>query len=200
MTNNQPAINEIIAYIEQQQPSRIEKIREENPDYSDILKAGILLGDSEQPNELKVRAKVCLEGLDTILIQCGHELPKIKSKLLGLKRIQFFGQILSAVGGASVIITLANDLGVGLTYFSGVLSLIGAIITIISEFLNKGIGKSKQIDEVYSELTRFQIDAKNNQRELAFYIDNEFNQDGIKEIINKSNQLCADITLLFSTI
>jgi len=194
----QPKINEMVALIEAIQPKTINDIRNENPGFSDILKSGVSLGDSDQADELKVRARVCSAGLESILKVCSEELVKLKSKLKFSQKIQFAGQILSAIGSASVIISLAKSIKMEYTLISGVIGLVGSIIPLVVDFKNKGLDKNKKLDEIYTDLNQMQIEAKANLNELTFYTVNGFNEDGIREVINKSNQLAAKISILLS--
>ncbi len=76
--------------------------------------------------------------------------------------------------------------------------MVGSIIPLVVDFKSKGLDKNKKLDDIYTELNRMQIEAKGNLSELNFYTVNGFNEDGIREVINKSNKLAADISILLS--
>ena len=191
----QPLIDEMIAFLEKQQPTKIQKIRKDNPSFSAILKIGSILGESDNPDELKIRATVCFSATETIIKKCDEELPKLKTRLKGSQKLQLYGQILTAVSGASVITTLATD-HKPITYIAGGLSLIGALVPLIVDSQQKGLDKNKQLDDTYSELIRMKLEAERNANELHFFIDNNFNVKGISEVINRCNQLCSEIAVL----
>lgn len=189
----QPLIDEMIAFLEKQQPTTIQKIRKDNPSFSAILKIGSVLGESDNSDELKIRATVCFSATEAIIKKCDEELPKLKARLKGSQKLQLYGQILTAVSGASVITTLATDHKM-ITYIAGGLSLIGALVPLIVDSQKKGLDKNKQLDDTYSELIRMKLEAERNTKELQFFIDNNFNVQGISEVINRCNLLCSDIT------
>lgn len=191
----QPLIDEMVAFLEQEQPAAIEKIRNDNPSFSDLLKTGSMLGESDDSDELKIRATVCFSATDVIIRKCDEELPKLKARLKGSQKLQLFGQILTAVSGASVITTLATNHKT-ITYIAGSLSLLGSLIPLVVESQNRSLNRNKQVEDTYAELTRMKLEAGRNNTELKFFIENNFNIKGISEVINRSNQLCSDITAL----
>lgn len=188
----QPKIDETIAFLEKKQPHTIDKIRNENPSFANILKTGEELGSSTDIEELKVRAKVCFAATDAAVKICNDQLPILKSKLKGSQKLQLWGQIVTTISGAAVITTLATK-HPNITYFAGGLSLLGALVPLIIEQRNKGLDKNRQIDETYADLIKLKLEAERNSQELKFFIDNNFNVDGISEVINRCNQLCSDI-------
>lgn len=195
----QPLIDEMVDFIEKQQPNKIEKIRNDYPEFQDILKAGTLCGESDNQDELEVRAKVCFSALDIVVATCKENMPKIKNRLKSSQKIQLWGQILSTISSASVISTLATD-HKNITYIAGGFSLMGTLVPLIVDFQKKGLDKNKQLDENYAELMRMQLEAEQNSKELNFFVKNGFNVEGISEVINKSNQLCYDINLRLSFV
>ena len=190
--NRQPKIDEIVAFLEKKQPQTIEKIRLENPSYTHILKAGEILGTSTDIEELKARAKVCFASTDAVVKICDEQLPLLKAKLKGSQKLQLWGQIVTTISGASVITTLATK-HTDITYVAGGLSLLGALVPLVVDQRNKGLDKKRQLDETYTDLIKLKLEAERNKQELKFFIDNEFNVDGISDVINRCNQLCSDI-------
>lgn len=191
----QPQIDEMIAFIEKQKPISIQKIRDENPSFLDILKLGTICGESDNKEELKVRATVCFSALELVISSCKEELPKLKARLKSSQKLQIWGQILTTISSASVITMLATD-HKNITYLAGILSLIGALVPLFVEFQKKGLDKNKDLDETYSELIRMRLEGERNAQELNFFTVHNFNLQGISDVINKSNQLCSDISKL----
>lgn len=190
--DRQPKIDEIVAFLEKNQPQTIEKLRLENPSYIHILKAGEILGTSTDIEELKARAKACFASTDAVVKICDEHLPLLKAKLKGSQKLQLWGQIVTTISGASVITTLATK-HTDITYAAGGLSLLGALVPLVVDQRNKGLDKKRQLDETYTELIKLKLEAERNKQELKFFIDNEFNVDGISDVINRCNQLCSDI-------
>jgi hypothetical protein len=188
----QPKIDEIVAFLEKNAPNSIEKIRDSNPSFKSILKSGEVLGNSTDTEELKVRANVCLTATDAAIKICNDQLVKLKSRLKGSQKIGLWGQIVTTIGSASVITTLAAKLP-EMAYVGGGLGLAGALVPIIIEQRNKGLDKNKQLDETYTDLIKFKLEAERNAQELNFFVNNNFNVDGISSVINRCNQLCSDI-------
>lgn len=190
--NRQPKIDEMIAFLEKRQPQIIQKIRTENPGYLNILKEGEELGPSTDIEELKVRAKVCFASTEAAIKICNENLPVLKSKLKGVQKLQMWGQVITTIGGASVLATLALKY-TSITYYAGGLSLLGSLIPLILEQKNKGLDKNKQVDEIYTELIKLKLEAERNATELKFFIENNFNVQGISDVINRCNQIYAEV-------
>lgn len=192
----QPVIDEMIAFLEKENPEGIQRIRNSNPTFTDILKVGSILGEQEyDSNELKTRASVCFAATEQAIILCEKILPSMKAKLAGSQKLQLYGQIVTTISGASVITSLAANYPT-ITYISGAFSLLGALVPLFIEYQRKTLYKNKQLDEMYTELIKLRLDAESNAKELQFFIDHNFNVEGITEILNKCNQLCLNISEL----
>ncbi len=188
----QPLIGEIVAFLEQQNPESIEKIRNDFPSYSLILKKGEVLGNSTDNEELRARAIVCSKATETVIHKVDLRIPNIKNKIKNTYRIQLWGQILSSVSGASILITLGK-VYISITYVLGGLSLVSALVPLIVDFQRKTIDKNKHLDETYVELIQLRLEAEQNSQQLKFFVEHDFNINGITEIILKCNKLCSDI-------
>jgi hypothetical protein len=189
----QPSIDEIIAFLEKKEPKAIEKLRSDNPEFHEILKIGSILGAQEENiKELIVRAKVCLTGAQVTINKCDEFIQMIKDKLRNSKRLQLYGQILTAVGGASVLTTLSIDFKT-ITYIAGTITLLGSLAPMIVESQKKGVSKNIQLEDLFFELINLRQEADKQLNEISMFIDNNFNIQGIREIIIRCNQLCSDI-------
>ena len=188
----QPQIEEIVTFLAKKSPESLKKISEENTSFSDILEEGSILGPSDNIEELKVRTEVCFAATDVTIKECEVELDSIRARLKNSQKTQLYGQIITTIGGASVLTSLATD-HKNITYISGFLSLLGALVPLIVNFQRSTLNSKIQLDDTYEELVKLMVEAKRNKNQLEFFIKNNFNIDGITEIINRCNQLCADI-------
>lgn len=188
----QPQIEEMVTFLEKRSPIILQNIRNENPSFHDILKEGSVLGTSDSIEELKVRAAVCFAAIEEAIKECNEELPNIKSRLKNSQKVQLYGQIVTMISGASVLTSLATDYK-NITYIAGFLSLLGALVPLIIDFQKSTLNKNKRLDDTYEELVKLIVEAKGNKQQLEFFIKNDFNVDGISEVINRSNQLCSDM-------
>jgi hypothetical protein len=193
--NRQPQIDEIVSYLQQRDPLLLQKIRLENPAYAELFKEGITLGepDSEDfDNELRARAKICFAMVEITIRKCNEILPGWSSKIKSSNKLQLYGQIITAISGASVITTLAADVK-SMTYVSGGLGLLGSLVPLIVDSKRQGVEKNKKIDETYIAVVKLKLEVERHKQELQFFIENDFNVKGISDVINRCNQLCFEI-------
>lgn len=188
----QPKIDDIVSLLQKAAPGVLDTLRSRYPVYHEILKEGEVLGTSISEEELMVRANVCFVSTDAAIKICDDYIPKLRRRLREIKRMQLIAQVITTIGGASVIANLALHF-IPAAYFSGGLSLVGSLIPIFIDQRRKGIGEGKGIEETFGMIIQAKLEAERYAKELRFFIDNGFNMDGISDVINKCNVLCGDI-------
>jgi len=178
--NEQAPINEIVGLLNTFGEGELSKLKEQYPEYSEMLKPGLTLGEEDikdELKELKIRATICKTGLNLILGKANGLLPKIKSKLKLLNNVQFISQIIVAISGASILIFLQEKyedttrLAVGtLTLFAGLLSL----------FVQHKSGT-----------TDYKLNAEHFLEELIIIerLDFSSSKEQVSQIIQKSNEI-----------
>jgi len=161
--NEQAPINEIVGLLNTFGEGELSKLKEQYPEYSEMLKPG-------------------LNGL----------LPKIKSKLKLLNNVQFISQIIVAISGASILIFLQEKyedttrLAVGtLTLFAGLLSL---FVQPKSGTIAMG---DNSLSKVFNELTDYKLNAEHFLEELIIIerLDFSSSKEQVSQIIQKSNEI-----------
>lgn len=195
--DRQPLIDEMVTFVARHNPNELDKLKLNHVGYTNLLEEGSILGESDDQEELKVRAQVCKVALETVIDTCSSFLPKLKSRLKSSNTVNFAGQVVATVGGASVITSLAADhptIALG----GGILSLIGTLTPIIVNYQKSSLVSNKKLDDDYSLIVGFQIEAKANIRDLNFFVTNGFNQDQVSTIINRSNLLCVEVEKIIS--
>jgi hypothetical protein len=198
--SQQPQINEMINLLQVFEPKTLDNIRVSNPQYKNILKLGAVLGENENETELKIRAQVCDSSLKFIKNKCTEVLPRLKSLIINNKRLKFWSLILTTISSATVIISLLSEKYKDYTIILGAISLLGTLIQVYLEFKSKSIDNKTTIEEIYTDLTKKEIESEHYSKELNFYLNNNFKNDGVIEIISQSNKLCSEMSTLLSLI
>lgn len=196
--NKESNINEVIYLLEKLNPIKLEEIRRSNSNFNSLLSGGVTLGDSiANTDELKIKSDVCYQGNLEIIKKCDIELPKLKKRLKTSKRLKLFSQIVTTISSAAVVTTLLseNDKYKSLTLITGILSLLGAIFPIISEFMVSGIS-NKNLSETFNDLVKSKIEVENYNIELNLFTKNGFDREKISDTITKCNAKCAELNEL----
>ncbi len=192
MMERQPNIDEMVAFLDTLSPTTIAAVRQKNERYQNILKTGGILGTSADLQELKVRAQVCVAAIEVAISLCSKQLEKIKGRLQGARTLQVSGQIVTTVSGAGVLTSLATK-HVNVSYLCGVLSLLGALVPIIVDYLKRTLDQTIPAFEQFSKLIDLKISVERNKREINFFLNENFNEDKIASIINETNGICETI-------
>jgi hypothetical protein len=190
--DRQPGIDEIVAFLETNSPSTIGTIRNKNTQYAKILKLGGALGYSDDIEELKVRAKVCAAAIEVAIGICDANISSIRGKLHSTQKIQLYGQLITTISGAGVLTTLATK-HVIISYICGALSLLGALVPLVVDYYRKTLDQAKPLFDQFNSFVNLKIEVEKNKREIAFFLNDNFNTEKISQIINDTNSLCEKI-------
>ena len=190
--NNDAPINEIIGLLYSFDESELSKLKSEFPEYSELLKPGILLGEEEvedELRELKVRTAVCKTGLNLILKKSEKILPVIKSRLKLLNNVQFISQIVVAISGASILAFLQERQG---EIVIGSLALIASLLTLFVQHKSGTIALGENsLSKIFNDLTDYKLKAEHYLEELSIIEELNFSssKDQVSQIIQKSNDI-----------
>jgi len=193
--NKAAPINEIIGLLHSYDESELSRLRDEFPEYAELLKPGITLGEEEvkdELRELKVRALVCKTGLNLIFKESEKILPKIKSRLKLLNNIQFVSQIVVAISGASLIAFLQEKHGETIKMVFGSLTLISALLTLFVQHKSGTIASGQNsLSKIFNELMDYKLNAEHFLEELRIIEDLNFSSttEYVSQIIQKSNDI-----------
>jgi len=189
-------INEIIGLLDSFDKLELSQLREKFPEYADILKPGITLGEEEESEdelkELKVRATICKTGLNLILKKSESLLPKIKSRLKLLNNIQFISQIVVALSGASILVFLQEKHGETIKLVIGSLTLIAGLLTLFVQHKSGTIALGENsLSKVFNDLTDYKLNAEHFLEELTIIEKLNFSSSSeqVSQIIQKSNDI-----------
>jgi len=195
-------VNEIVSLLEDFSPIELEKLRQNFPKQRSILSSGQILGETNK-DELKLKMELSLSGLKVILQQCKEKIPKLKSRLKKISRLQFISQLVVLISGATIISILQRGELKWLTYLSSTLVLIGSIINLYTQNISNSAYNEKSMMNIYETLTDHFIEAEQLQKDLEFYNSLESLQgkeDEIPEIIKNVNKASLEIKkVLFNT-
>ena len=190
--NNDAPINEIIGLLYSFDESELSKLKSEFPEYSELLKPGILLGEEEvedELRELKVRTAVCKTGLNLILKKSEKILPVIKSRLKLLNNVQFISQIVVAISGASILAFLQERQG---EIVIGSLALVASLLTLFVQHKSGTIALGENsLSKIFNDLTDYKLKAEHYLEELSIIEELNFSssKDQVSQIIQKSNDI-----------
>lgn len=199
-------INEIIGLLYNFGQSDLEGLRKSYPQYSELLKPGILLGEENTINEteeLKVRSEVSKIGLKLILGKTDKLLPKIKNRLKLLNNIQFISQIVVTISGASILVFLQEKHGETVKYIVGGLTLLAGLLSLFVQNKSGTIGLGENsLSKVFSTLTDHKLNAEHYLDELIILekLNYSSSKDQISQIIQKSNEISLSMKKIIEKI
>lgn len=162
---------------------------------------------SEQFNkaskENELRLKIVKSSLEVIISKCNSFIPKLKTRLKRLNNIQLISQMIIAVSGASLLITLSNETNVSITYLIGTLTLICSLLTLYVQSKSVSMNPhSGSLFKIYEDLINLHISAEQKLSELIIYssLNNGFLDERLPEILISSNELCIEIRKLIGKV
>ncbi|AXG71669.1 hypothetical protein KORDIASMS9_03926 [Kordia sp. SMS9] len=200
LTNNKNApINEIVGFLEIFGKKEIQKIRSQYPNYEDILKPGILMGDKDiddEIEELKVRTHISKVGINIMIQKADSVLPKIKSKLKIHSRIQFISQITLAISSTLILIYPLEEINQISKFLLGIITLVPSLLTIYVQHKSGITGYNEgNLSKIFNDLVDHKLNAEHYLRELII-LDKLKPSTSIKyaqETIKKSNIISIEI-------
>jgi len=187
----QPDIDEIVAFLDKNDPGQLAALASENPQYSKILKVGHKAGPGSA-DELAVRRVVAQRGLKRAAHLCEQQITVTRSRLRSASTAQLVGQLAAAIGSASVFTTLALSFPKMSSYVAASISLAGALFGLIAQHLRLALGGGNLL-EVYKTLIECRADAA----QLSDTLDVTAATDStIPDLVQKTNALCYRINLV----
>lgn len=194
-------IDESIGLLNKINLTALNIIREKHPEFSSILELGVIGGEKElNINELSVKIEVCKVALEETLKQSKDKyFPLLRAKLRKLQKIELWSQIIIVVSSSTVFGLLTQDLEKNgflyVAYIAAILSLIGALLTII---LKQNSGEwsmnNQNIANSYNSLVNFRIQAEEVLRDIN--VMSQFintNTDELLVAIKKCNDVNREI-------
>lgn len=161
---------------------------------------------SEQVNraskENELRLKIVKSSLEVIISKCNSFIPKLKTRLKRLNNIQLISQMIIAVSGASLLITLSNEANISISYLIGVLTLICSLLTLYVQSKSVSMNPhSGSLFKIYDDLVNLHINAEQKLSELVIYSSlNEISDERLPKILSDSNELCIEIRKLIGKV
>lgn len=188
-------INEMIYALEKLNPQKLAQFRVQNPNYSEILLGGVLLGEEEdnanKTGEFNIKIEICKECNIEILKKCDAEFPKIKRRIKNYRKLNLLSQIITAISSAAVVSTFIGDNSsnkktVGITM--GIIGLISSIIPIFNQYIITGIN-DKKINESFEDMVKYRLEIESNDKELTYFLKSHApDYERISTIINNCNE------------
>lgn len=189
------SINEIVGFLNRENPKILDGLRKRFPGSKQLLTPGKTLGDVTQKG-LLIKGEVAVAGLIVVLNICDKRLPPLKRQLKLLGNLQMFAQAIIALSGATLLIQNQNTYP-QIKLFIGVLALTGSLFTIYIQNKSGTISNNSQsIISLYDQLIdlRFEAEALKQELtiELQLFHDNYSSQPFIV-LIDKANNVCLQI-------
>ena len=186
----QPDIDEIVAFLDRNDPRQLAELASANPQYSKILKVGHKAGPGSA-DELNVRRSVALRGLKRAASLCEQQITATRSRLRSASTAQLVGQLAAAIGSASVFTTLALSFPKTSSYVAASISLAGALFGLVAQHLRSALGGGNLL-EVYKTLIECRADAS----QLGDALETASAADPmIGDLVQKTNALCYRINV-----
>lgn len=196
--NKTPPTNEIVDFLRLYDKSKVTELESSFPEYQKLFKEGMMMGENrvETVNEeLKVRAEITKKGLQLILKKSEELLPKVKSKIKKLNSIQFISQVVVAISGASILLSLEKKFNF-ITPLVGVLTLVASLLTLFIQHKSGTIAfGDNSLSQLFNELTDYKLKAERFLEELiiAERLDYSSSIEKVSQIINESNDISLEM-------
>ncbi len=185
-------------------------LKADNLSYDYLFNLGDILGEKEiGAEELKIKANLALETLKSIVNNSEYYFKKIKDKLNSYKRIELIFQIITALGGSALFVTLVKNFDEEGSLMKEILQYVGAIIattgSILQVIMNKGLGawnfNRRNRNDDYDVLVKSNLRAGRLLRNLepkiiAFDTLNSY--DETIRIINETNDLSENVGIVIA--
>lgn len=193
-----PAVDEVVGFLHHFAPRALSTLQAAHPADSSLLEPGQLAGPREQDTPLRV--EVALIGLDEAIKVCATTLPMLRARLARSQFWLFIGQLLSMIGGASILATLALDAGKVATYTAGVLALLGSAATLFGQHLDGTLHPTNgKLVDIYRELADHSVEAAQTRSVISVAIAADCASDAL-ESVPRANDLCLQMGKLMNRI
>lgn len=180
-------------------------LKSNNPNYSHLFNLGDVFGNKPDINreELKIKAEITQKTLEAVKKKAFKFFLKIKTKIDYHKKIELISQIITALGGSALLVTLMKIFEDN-EAVNNALQLIGAIIatagSIFSIFLNRGLGswsfnRRNYVDD-YDDLVKLNLKSEsllNNLMPKIQLFDDIEDLSSLEEIIEESEQMSQQV-------
>lgn len=188
-----PSVTQLVDFLDVADPSVLKSLRDRYPQEADhLLRRGCDLGPCAD-TELALRMEVAAATLSCIIQWCEERLPRLSERIRRAGAFQFTGQLITAVGGASVFGVMAANLQDVSRYAVASLALAGTVCTLISTYLNKLSGyKAGNLTEFFQAVVSCQVKAERLARELSIW--NKCGQE-----TETGSQLVSETNTLYET-
>ncbi|MBV9924561.1 MAG: hypothetical protein JOZ96_05915 [Acidobacteria bacterium] len=202
MSEDAPRINEIINLLSKNSPATLEQLRRAYPDAESakILRAGEMAG-GRTDKQTRLRAEAAVAGLDVAVRRCEQLIPAIKGRMRGGNRLQFAGQLLTVVGGASIFGLLALDYPRGAKYTAAILTLLGAVSSLYAEHIGRALHTAAgSLFDLYRKLVECHLRARQLMSELKPWVESNFSGPSKEHLVAQANEVCYEIIKVESEV
>jgi hypothetical protein len=191
-----PAIDEIVGLLAVRSPGDLAAIRRRFPNAQKLLTEGIVAGPEDVADrQMQVRVEATLKGLNVAEESCDEKIADMKRQLRLARRLDLLGKVISAVGGASVLATLAQHFPVAGAYIGGILSLVGVLLPLFASYARQSSGgQNAGVVDQFRELVECAIRGQQLKSEMERWLALSGGGDAIPgEVFKEANDLCARV-------
>lgn len=194
MSDQSPPINEIVNLLSRHSPEALDQLRRDYPDPEStmLLRAGQLAGRTDK--QTRLRAEAAVAALGSAVAVCERLIPEIRRRLRSESRLQFVGQLLALVGGASVFGLLTLDYPRGAKYAAALLTLLGGVFTLVAGQVGRALhAAAGSLFELYRQLVECHLKARQLSSELKPWVESNFAGASKEHLIAQANEVCFQI-------
>ncbi|HEV2705400.1 MAG TPA: hypothetical protein VGV59_05720 [Pyrinomonadaceae bacterium] len=193
MADAPPPINEIVALLSKHSPGALQKLGEKYPESAALLRVGEIAGKTDKQTQL--RAEAALVALQAGIGVCERRIPELRKKIRGESKLQFIGQLLTIIGGASIFGLLALDNPKGAKYVAAILTLLGAVSSLTAQQMGKALhAAAGSLFDIYRTLVECHLSARQLLTEIEPWVKSNFAGSSKADLITKANEVCFRIT------
>lgn len=191
-------IDEVVGFLHQFAPRALTQLQREHPAERDLLEPGQLAGIGAEDADLRIQ--VAMVGLTEVLNVSAATLPNVRKQIRQAQSWLFIGQLLSMIGGASILATLALDAAKVATYSAGILALLGSAATLYGQHLDGTLHPTTgKLVDIYRELADHRVEAA--QIHMAMSAAATANRPtAALELVPRANDLCLQMGKLINRI
>lgn len=204
MTTNQPKINEIVNYLKNFDNDQLNSLKKEFPEYEKFLKPGIILGDENEGTEneeYKFRLAVAEKGLRVIFMDSEKLYIKLKPKLKSINNVDLTSQIISLIGGATMLTLIEKDLGAAYNWIKYIAPGAIVISSLLSLFaknrLESTLGGEDNLFKLTNTIIQYNAEAKALLAEIEVS-KTFFAIEKAKGIIESANKLAKEMEVVIN--
>ncbi|OJT19269.1 hypothetical protein BO221_37950 [Archangium sp. Cb G35] len=149
-------------------------------------------GAPQETVHLREQARAAEELLAELLPRCEEWLATLRWKAACAQHLRFAGQLLPLISGAAFLTQLTENIGV-VRYLMGILSLLGPIVGLSSQHVEKTLLQGHTASELLPKLLEARANGERLRRELQVWQSTGTDEEPLHELLLKTHRVAHDI-------